>query len=75
MNISINNFCSEDECIKIYDVEKKELIGVYPTYKKAEIATGLNPKVLRGAIKSKTRRFSPILKKEIAIRIGAKIKP
>jgi len=64
----------EDECIKIYDVEKKELIGTYATYSKAERATGLTSKVLRGAAISKTRRFSPFLKKEIAIRVAAKEK-
>lgn len=70
----MNTFGLEDECIKVYDVEKKELIGTYATYGKAERATGLSQKILRGAVKNKTRRFSPVLNKEIAIRLAAKTK-
>lgn len=68
----LNQFGMEDECIKVYDVEKKEVIGTYNTYAKAEVATGLTAKVLRIAATSKTRRFSPRLNKEIAIRVKAK---
>jgi hypothetical protein len=72
--MGLNTFGLEDECIKVYDVEKKELIESYPTYAKAERATGLSQKILRGAVKNKTRRFSPVLNKEIAIRLGVKPK-
>lgn len=68
----LNQLGMEDECIKVYDVEKKELIGTYDTYVKAEKATGLNVKVLKGAVVAKTRRFSKLLNKEIAIRLARK---
>jgi hypothetical protein len=70
----INNFGCEDECIKIYDVEKKEMIAVFPTYSKAERAIGISSKIIRNAGISKKRKFSPVLNKEIAIRIAAKEK-
>ena len=68
----LNQLGMEDECIKVYDVEKKELIGAYDTYVKAEKATGLSVRVLKGAVVAKTRRFSKLLNKEIAIRLARK---
>jgi hypothetical protein len=70
----LGQFGYEDECIKVYDPVKKECIAVYDNYFKAEKALGLTAKVLRGAARSKTRRFSPFLNKEIAIRVAAKEK-
>lgn len=70
--MSIGQFGYEDECIKIYDPSKKECIAVYDNFGKAERALGLTSKVLRNAAKSKTRRFSPILKIEVAIRVSKK---
>jgi len=68
--MSLGTFGYEDECIKIYDPEKKEVIGVYDTFPKAEKATGVSAKSLHNAVKYKTRRFSPFLNKEIAVRIS-----
>ena len=72
--MSLGIFGYDDECIKIYDPEKKELIGVYDNYPKAEKATGISVKSLHNAVKYKTRRFSPFLNKEIAVRVSSKIK-
>ena len=63
---------SEDECIKVYDPVKKELLRVFDRYKDASRFLGLTEKVIRGAVSSKTRRFSPYLNKEVAIRVGLK---
>lgn len=70
----VGQFGYEDECVKVYDPIKKECIAVYDNYYKAEKALGISDKILRTAVKSKTRRFSPILNKEIAVRISAKLK-
>jgi hypothetical protein len=67
-----NKFGYEDECIKIYDPSKKECIAVYDNFGKAERGLGITSKVLRIAAKSKTRRFSPFLNKEIAVRVSKK---
>jgi len=68
--MNVNQLCYQGDCIKIYNPEKKELIATYASYKEAEKATGLSPKVLKNAAHSKTRRYSPLLKKEIAIRLS-----
>lgn len=62
----------EDECIKVYDPSIKEQIGAFATYGKAEKFLGLSAKIIKNAVVSKTRRFSPFLNKEVAIRMGAK---
>lgn len=72
MSVLASHIGSEDECIKIYDPEKKELLRVFNTYGDANKYTGISPKILRNAALSKTRRFSPFLNKEIAIRIATK---
>jgi hypothetical protein len=68
----IDTFGMDDVCIKVYDPEKKELISVYDTYTDASQKIGVSPRVIRIAARSKTRRYSPILKKEVAIRLAAK---
>jgi hypothetical protein len=68
----IGDLCAKDEYIKIYDPAKQELIKECDTYVDAELFTGIANKVLRNAAVHKTRRFSPFLNKEIAIRIAAK---
>jgi len=70
--MKIDPFTLQDECIKVYDPTIKEQIGSFATYGKAEKYLGLSAKVIRNAVISKTRRFSPFLNKEVAIRIGAR---
>lgn len=72
MNMRVAQLGSENECIKIYDPSKQELIATYDTYNKAERATGITIKVLKIAARTKTRRFSPVLQKEVAIRLAYK---
>jgi len=68
----VDPFGMENECIKIYDPSNQELLGTYDTYTKAERATGISVKVLKIAARTKTRRFSSSLNKEVAIRLAAK---
>jgi hypothetical protein len=68
----IGDICAKDEYLKIYDPEKKEVIKECDTYVDAELFTGISNKILRNAAAHKTRRFSPFLKKEIAIRVASK---
>ncbi len=70
--MKIGKFGYEDECIKIYDPTTKECIAVYDNLYKAERGLGISNNVLRTASRLKTRRFSPILNKEIAIRVARK---
>ena len=70
----IGDLMAQDEYLKIYDPAKQELIKECPTYVDAEIFTGIPNKKLRDAAVHKTRRFSPFLNKEIAIRIAVKKK-
>jgi len=70
----IGDLCAMDEHLKIYDPSKQELIKECDTYVDAELFTGISNKILRNAARYKTRRFSPFLNKEIAVRVGIKKK-
>lgn len=60
-----------DICIKVYDPAKKELIATYKTYTQAARKLGLTYKIVYLACVNKTRRFSPYLNKEVAIRLSS----
>jgi hypothetical protein len=62
------NVGGDDITIKVYDPETKEVIATYDSYTKAARKLGVTFKVVYNACHSKTRRYSPFLKKEIAIR-------
>jgi hypothetical protein len=64
----------DNECIKIYDPTKQELLATFDRYKDASRFLGLSDNIIKGAITSKTRRFSPTLNKEVAIRLASKKK-
>lgn len=68
----LETFGADDVCIKVYDPSKKELISAYDTYTEASQKTGISTRVIRIAIRSKTRRYSPLLKKEVALRLASK---
>lgn len=60
----------EDTCIKVYDPEKKELVAVYKTYSKASNRLGVGHSTVQHKCESKRRMYSPMLKKDVAVRIG-----
>jgi hypothetical protein len=70
----IGDLMAKDEYLKIYDPSKQELIKECDTYVDAEVFTGISNKILRNAAVHKTRRFSPFLNKEIAIRVATRKK-
>jgi len=72
--MNVDKFGADDICVKVYDPEKQELIVVYDNYAQAAKKLGLTAKVVHGACRNKTRRFSPILNKEVALRASAKTK-
>jgi len=70
----IGDLMAQDEYLKIYDPSKQEVIKKCYTYVDAEVYTGIPNKILRNAAVHKTRRYSPFLKMEIAIRVAVKNK-
>ena len=72
--MKIGDIMAQDEYVKIYDPAKQEVIAEFDNYVDAEKFTGISNRILRGAAVHKTRRFSPFLNKEIAIRIAIKKK-
>ncbi len=60
----------EDTCIRVYDPEKKELIAVFKTDSKASNRLGVGHSTVQHKCESKRRMYSPMLKKEVACRIG-----
>lgn len=65
---------AEDTCIKVYNPEKKELIGVFRTYSKAASRLGVTSSTILHKVHSKRRCFAPNLQMDVAIRMGT-IKP
>lgn len=68
------NTMYDDTCIKVYDPEEKKLIGVFKNYLKAGNRLGLTTNVVMHRCVSKSRVFSPVLQKEVALRLSA-VKP
>lgn len=64
----MDKYGADDICIKVYDPTKQELIATYPNYAQAAKKLGLTGRVVYTACMNKTRRFSPFLNKEVAIR-------
>lgn len=60
----------EDNCIKVYDPEKKELIAVYKTLAKTAGRLGVGSSTVQHKCESKRRLFSPTLGKEVAVRMN-----
>lgn len=69
--MDIDKFGADDVCIKVYDPEKKEVIATYANYTEAARKLGLSYKVVFTACTTKVRKYSPFLKKEVAIRATA----
>jgi hypothetical protein len=72
--MKIGELMAQDECIRIYDPSKQEIIAEFDTYVDAEKFTGIPNRKLRDAAVHKTRRFSPFLNKEVAVRVAIKKK-
>jgi hypothetical protein len=60
----------EDNCIKVYDPEKKELIAVYKTLAKTAGRLGVRTSCIQKKCESKKRLYSPTLKMEVAVRLN-----
>jgi hypothetical protein len=69
--MNVDKFGSDDICVKVYDPEKKELIAVYDNFCQAGKKLGISGKIVYNACLYKTRRYSPFLKKEVAIRTAS----
>lgn len=65
-------FGYEDMVIKVYDPEKKECIAIYRNFNEAGNRLGMLPVRVQQACKTKTRKFSPLLNKEVALRVARK---
>jgi hypothetical protein len=70
--MKVGVFGYEDTCIKVYDPTNQEMIRMFTTYTRAANGLGLTTSVVTNACTDKKRRFSPVLNKEIAIRLSKK---
>ena len=68
MDFKTKHIGADEECIKIYNPAKQELLKTVENYKEANKFTGLPIGVIRVATTTKTRRFSPYLNMEVAFR-------
>lgn len=62
----------DDTCVKVYDPAEKKLIGVFHNYLKAANRIGITASQVQQRCQAKTRVYSPVYKKEIAIRLSGK---
>jgi hypothetical protein len=72
MNVSAAHIGTEDECIRIYNPLKQEIIKVCDTYTQASRYLGITDGVIKNAALTKKRKFSPNLNMEVAIRVTLK---
>jgi hypothetical protein len=72
MNLRSDHIGTEEECIRIYNPLKQEIIKVFDTYIQASKSLGINIDVIKNAAVTKKRKFSPILNMEVAIRVTLK---
>jgi hypothetical protein len=72
MNLRSDHVGTEDECIRIYNPLKQELIKVFNTYNQASRFLGISDRIIKNATITKKRKFSPFLNMEVAIRTGIK---
>ena len=61
-----------DTCVKVYDPIDKKLIAVFQNYLKAANRIGITSGQVQQRCQAKTRVYSPLYKKEIAIRLSGK---
>lgn len=64
----------EDLELKVYDPETKQVIAVYKNFTKASKCLGISDQALKRCCINKTRKHSPVLNKEVAIRLTKKTK-
>lgn len=70
MALDIDLFGVDGVCIKVYDPTTKSVIATYRNYAEASRKLGLTNRAVTHACVSKKRKYSPFLKKEVAIRIS-----
>ena len=72
MKAIANHIGAEDECIKVYNPAKQEMLRVFDTYTQAARYLGITDTDVKSASLSKKRKFSPLLNMEVAIRVTLK---
>lgn len=70
MNLRVDHTGTTDECIRIYNPLKQELIRVFDTYTQASKYLGITHSIIKNACVTKKRKFSPLLDMEVAIRVA-----
>ena len=72
MNLRSDHIGAEDECIRVYNPLKQEVIRVYNTYSQASRCLGVSEDIIKNAAVTKKRKFSTVLNMEVAIRVALK---
>ncbi len=68
--MKLDIFGFDDLCVKVYDPATKTLLKTYKTKTQAANYLGLTMDQVSKACRSRTRRYSPTLQKEVALRIS-----
>lgn len=68
--MKMSPFYEDNTCLKVYDVNTKQVIATYDTYKQASQKLGLTEKAISYRTSTKQRFHSPKLNKEVTCRIS-----
>lgn len=71
----IDTFGYDDLEIRVYNPETKEVVDKFDNFNRAGYVLGISPRSVREACISKTRRYSPRIGIDVAIRLVNKKKP
>lgn len=71
----IDTFGFEDLEIRVYDPQTKKVLNRFDNYNRAGYVLGISPRAVKNACETKTRRHSPTLKMDVALRLVNKNKP
>lgn len=71
----IDTFGFDDLEIRVYDPETKQVVNKFDNYNRAGYVLGISPRAVKSACENRTRRHSPTMNKEVAIRLVNKSKP
>lgn len=70
----LDTFGYEDLEVRVYNPETKEVVNKFDNFNRAGYILGISPRAVREACINKTRRYSPALKMDVALRLVNKNK-
>jgi hypothetical protein len=71
--MKVGIFGYEDTCIKAYNPDTRELLGIYENYKDAGNKLGIIPSIVQKACSRKGKTYSSLLGIKVSLRLSRKV--